>query len=157
MEIARQADGYGKQIEWRLLMKRLRLKIDDEWYDIEVGDTYQSPVEVIVDGESFSVEIGTPTDGVMPQRRNQAPKAELPGLRGESKGDENVIRCPLPGKIVSISVEKGQSLEIGDEICKLESMKMEQSVRMGKPGKVKNIKVKKDQTINAGQPLIEIQ
>ena len=138
-------------------MKRLRLKIDEEWYEVEVGDTYQNPVEVIVDGESFSIEVGVPTDGLAPQRKKQAPKAELPGLRGESKGDENAIRSPLPGKIVSISVEKGQVLEVGDEICKLESMKMEQSVRMGKPGKVKNIKVKKDQTINAGQTLIEVQ
>jgi len=138
-------------------MKRLRLRIDEEWYDIEVGDTYQSPVEVVVDGETFSVEIGAPADGVTPKRRKQAPKTELPGLRGESKGDERSVRCPLPGKIVSISVVKGQLLETGDEICKLESMKMEQSVRMSKPGKVKNIKVKKDQTINAGQTLIEIQ
>lgn len=138
-------------------MKRLRLRIDEEWYEIEIGDTYQSPVEVVVDGEAFSIEIGAPSDGVMPKRRKQSPKAEMPGLRGESKGDERSIRCPLPGKIVSISVEKGQLLEIGDEICMLESMKMEQSVRMSKPGKIKNIKVKKDQIINAGQTLVEIQ
>lgn len=138
-------------------MKRLRVKINDEWYGVEVGDIYQSPVEVIVDGESFLVEVGNPSDDTETPRRKEAPKAELPGLRGMTQGDERVIRCPLPGKIVEITVKKGQQLETGDEICLLESMKMEQSVRMAKAGIIKNIKVKKNQTVNAGQPLLEIQ
>lgn len=138
-------------------MKRLRVRVNDDWYAVEVGDTYQSPVEVVVDGESFMVEIGNPADGDMPLPRKPAPKAALPGLRGLTQGDERVIRCPLPGKIVSMTLKKGQQLEAGDEICLLESMKMEQSVRMAKAGVVKNIKVKNDQAVNTGQPLIEIQ
>jgi biotin carboxyl carrier protein len=58
---------------------------------------------------------------------------------------------------VSINLIKGQAVEAGDEICVLESMKMEQSVRMAKAGTVKNIKIKVDQSINAGSPLIELQ
>ncbi len=138
-------------------MKRLRVRVNDDWYAVEVGDTYQSPVEVVVDGESFMVEVGNPADGDMPLPRKPAPKAALPGLRGLTQGDERVIRCPLPGKIVAMMLKKGQQLEAGDEICILESMKMEQSVRMAKAGVVKNVKVKKDQTVNTGQPLIEIQ
>ncbi len=138
-------------------MKRLRVRVNDDWYAVEVGDTYQSPVEVVVDGESFMVEVGNPVDGDMPLPRKPAPKAALPGLRGLTQGDERVIRCPLPGKIVAMMLKKGQQLEAGDEICILESMKMEQSVRMAKAGVVKNVKVKKDQTVNTGQPLIEIQ
>ena len=138
-------------------MRRLRVRVNDEWYAVEVGDTYQSPVEVIVDGETFLVEVGSPGDGAMPSPRKAAPKAELPGLRGLTQGDERVIRCPLPGKIVEVTVKKGQQMEVGEEICLLESMKMEQSVRMAKAGLVKNVKVKKGQAVNAGQPLIELQ
>jgi biotin carboxyl carrier protein len=47
-------------------------------------------------------------------------------------------------------------LEAGDEICVLESMKMEQTVRMAKGGTVKNIKMKVDQSITAGSPMIEL-
>ena len=77
-------------------------------------------------------------------------------MRGITQGDERVIRCPLPGKVVVISVTKGQVLEAGDEICQLESMKMEQSVRMAKGGTVKNIKIKQDESVKAGSPLIEL-
>jgi len=137
-------------------VKRLRVKVNEEWYAVEVGDIYQSPVEVVVDGEAFLVEVGGP-DGEAHSPRRAAPKAAQPGLRGLTQGAERVVRCPLPGKIVTVSIVKGQELEAGDEICLLESMKMEQSVRMAKGGTVKSVKIKKDQTINAGQPLIEIR
>ena len=136
----------------------MRVRINGEWYSVEVGDVYQSPVEVIVDGERYLVELDTAVDTEAPQRRGkQQRKAELPGLRGITQGDERVIRCPLPGKIVSVTAVKGKELEPGDEICLLESMKMEQSVRIARGGTVKNIKVKKDQSVNAGTPLIELQ
>jgi biotin carboxyl carrier protein len=133
----------------------MRLRVNDAWYDVEVGDVYQSPVEVVVDGETYLVEMGTAAASNLPRIR-QAPKVEQPGLRGITEGDERVIRCPLPGKVVSIQVIKGQVLEAGDEICVLESMKMEQTVRMAKAGTVKNIKMKVDQSITAGSPMIEL-
>ena len=136
-------------------MKRMRLRVNDAWYDVEVGDLYQSPVEVVVDGESYLVEMGSAGASNLPRVR-QAPKVEQPGLRGITEGDERVIRCPLPGKVVAVKVTKGQVLEAGDEICVLESMKMEQTVRMAKGGTVKNIKMKVDQSISAGSPMIEL-
>ncbi len=139
-------------------MKRLRVRVNGEWHSIEVGDIYQSPVEVIVDGESYEVELGSADAGVPPMARaRQQRKAEQPGLRGITQGDDRVIRCPLPGKVVFVAVTKGQTLEPGDEICVLESMKMEQSVRMAQGGTVKSLKVKKDQNVNAGTPLLELQ
>lgn len=135
----------------------MRMKVNGEWYDVEVGDVYQSPVEVVVDGETYLVEVGAASDGLPAPKMRQAPKVEQPGLRGITEGDERVIRSPLPGKVVSVSATKGQMLEAGDEICVLESMKMEQSVRMAKGGMVKNIKIKAAQNINAGAPMIELQ
>ena len=139
-------------------MKQLRVRVNGEWYTIEVGDVYQSPVEVVVDGESYLVELDTAVEsGAALTRGRQQRKVEQPGLRGITQGDDRVIRCPLPGKVISIAVEKGQVLEAGDEICQLESMKMEQSVRMATGGTVKNVKIKKDQSLTAGTPLIELQ
>lgn len=138
-------------------MKRIRVKVNDEWYDVRVGDLYQTPVEVVVDGETLLVEIGDPSDAELTARRSPPPKTELPGLRGVTQGNDRVVRCPLPGKVVSIAVAKGQELDSGDEICLLESMKMEQSVRMAQSGVVKGVKIKKNQTVEAGQPLLELQ
>ena len=139
-------------------MRRLRVRVNGEWYDVQVGDIYRSPVEVEVDGETYLVELeaatGTPRAG--PARGAGRVRQEQPGLRGIQQGEDNVVRCPLPGRVVSVSVVKEQALQPGDEICVLESMKMEQSVRMAHAGVAKNIKIKKDQSIGAGDPLIEL-
>lgn len=157
MENARPENVDGEQAEWGKHLKRLRLRVGEQWYDVEVGDVYQSPVEVQVNGEPYLVELG---EAVGPGHALvQGPKApkQQPGLRGIVKGNEKVIRCPLPGKVIQVSVRKDQVLEPGDEICVLESMKMEQSVRMAQAGSVKSVKVKKEQSLKSGDPLIELQ
>ena len=52
------------------------------------------------------------------------------------------IKAPLAGKVVSITVEVGDSVEEDDEIMVLEALKMETSVYASAGGKVKEIKVK---------------
>ena len=129
--------------------------------EFEVGDIYESPVEVLIDGETYFVEVGDTKRGgtreVKRARTLDRAREERPGLRGILQGDDNIVRCPLPGRVVSVSVVKGQTLQTGDEICVLESMKMEQSVRMAHSGVAKSIKVKANQSISAGDPLIELR
>ena len=142
-------------------MRRLRVRVNGEWYDVEVGDVYQSPVEVQVDGETYVVELEAAVRGGEPRPRSvrpaAKPKEEQPGLRGILQGDDKLVRCPLPGRVVSVSVVKGQTMSPGDEICVLESMKMEQSVRMAHSGVAKGVKIKKDQSVKAGDALLELQ
>lgn len=140
-------------------MRRMRVRVNGQWYLVEVGDVYQSPVEVMVDGGRYLVELEAATGLPVPQspRLRQERKAEQPGLRGITQGNSKVIRCPVPGKVVSVSITKGQQVMPGDEICVLESMKMEQSVRISQGGLVKSVKVKPKQSINTGAPLLELQ
>ena len=140
-------------------MRRMRVRVKGQWYSVEVGDVYQSPVEVTVDGDLYLVELDAATGTARPQslRGRQERKAEQPGLRGITQGNDKVVRCPLPGRVISVSAAKGQQVEPGDEICVLESMKMEQSVRMAQRGLVKSIKIKPNQNVNAGSPLLELQ
>ncbi len=140
-------------------MRRMRVRVNGQWHAVELGDFYQSPVEVNVDGEVYLVELegGTDTGQLQSVGTRRERKAELPGLRGITQGSDDVVRCPLPGRVIAVSLTKGQEVEPGDEICVLESMKMEQSVRMAQRGIVKSIKVKRNQSITAGAPLIELQ
>ena len=140
-------------------MRRMKVRVNGQWYEVEVGDVYQSPVEVMVNGDMYLVELGSAAEDAEPVavRILQEEKGELPGLRGILQGSERVVRSPLPGKVVSVSVTKGQEVGPGDEICVLESMKMEQSVRMAHHGLVKTIKIKQNQSINTGAPLLELQ
>jgi biotin carboxyl carrier protein len=67
------------------------------------------------------------------------------------------LQAPMPGRIVSISVEVGQELEVGDEILSLEAMKMENVLKAEGIGRVKEINVSGDQVVEKGTILIEFE
>ena len=56
-------------------MKRMRVRVNDDWYDVEIADLFQNPVEVVVDGETYLVEVGNPGDAGVPARRSAPRKA----------------------------------------------------------------------------------
>lgn len=90
-------------------------------------------------------------------------KGKLDSLIAELGMDKPKIKqlkdlpAPMPGRIVSIAVEIGQQIEIGDEILSLEAMKMENSLKAEGTGKVKAILVKNEQVVEKGSILIEFE
>ena len=67
------------------------------------------------------------------------------------------LQAPMPGRIVNIAVEVGQSLEFGDEILSLEAMKMENVLKAEGIGIVKGINIKNDDVVEKGAVLIEFE
>lgn len=67
------------------------------------------------------------------------------------------LTAPMPGRIVSLAVEVGQSLEVGDEILSLEAMKMENVLKAEGVGVVKAIFVKSQQVVDKGMVMIEFE
>jgi pyruvate carboxylase len=63
----------------------------------------------------------------------------------------------MPGKVMSILVRPGQSVNKGDELCVIEAMKMEQSIRSPIDGTIKEIYVQPLDSVNSGDPLIELE
>ncbi len=67
------------------------------------------------------------------------------------------LQAPMPGRIVQVSVEVGQELNIGDEILSLEAMKMENILKAEGVGKVKAIFAEANQVVEKGFVLIEFE
>ncbi|MBO55753.1 MAG: hypothetical protein CL886_08860 [Dehalococcoidia bacterium] len=142
-----------------MALTTFRIKVNGEWYSIQIGDLNQSEVEVIVDGESFFVEI----DPLLfrtntrrpPTRVRMESDSELPP--SDNYDSMKILRSPMPGKVMSISVRPGESVTSGQELCVVEAMKMEQSICSPMEGVVKTIHVQPLDSVNAGDPLIELQ
>jgi propionyl-CoA carboxylase alpha chain len=64
------------------------------------------------------------------------------------------VLSPMPGLIVSISVQQGEPVKIGQEVVVLEAMKMENVLRAERDGVVEEIRVKPGATVAADQVLI---
>ncbi len=63
------------------------------------------------------------------------------------------IESEIPGKVISIEVAPGDTVEEDDDILILESMKMEIPVASPGSGTIKEILVEVEDTINEGDPV----
>ena len=70
--------------------------------------------------------------------------------------DPHLIRCVIPGVILSIAVRKGSRVRSGDPLLVLEAMKMQNDVRSPCDGTVRALLVAPRDTVTKGQILIEL-
>ena len=143
----------------------LRVRVGDTWYSVEVGDLTYSPIEVTVEGETFQVEVDglppRPQPGARPERRRPAELVQPPSRRqgGGTAADpsDSNLRSPMAGRVIAIMVRPGDQVSVGDEVCIVEAMKMEQSIRAVRSGVVKTIHVQPMDSVGANDPLIELE
>lgn len=69
---------------------------------------------------------------------------------------ESVLKAPMPGKILGLSVKQGDKIELGQVALVLEAMKMENEISSTIEGKISRLHVKVGDVVNAGDPLIEV-
>jgi biotin carboxyl carrier protein len=76
-----------------------------------------------------------------------------------STGSEKMdhVKAPMPGLVLDILVEKGQSVSKGDNLLVLEAMKMENIIKASGSGTVKDIRVSRKDAVEKNQLLIEME
>jgi len=65
------------------------------------------------------------------------------------------LRAPMPGLVVRVGVEAGQTVSAGAGVLVLEAMKMENELRTPSGGVVRNVRVRSGQVVERGEVLIE--
>ncbi len=134
-----------------------RITIAGQAYDVEVGDISTSPVEVIVDGTAYQVEL---PDSAAPT--STAPKTAAPAPRPLARptvptaGGDGVVRAPMPGRIISVSISVGDVVTKGQPVVVLESMKMENTITAPVDGTVSAVHVAAGDSVQHGQTMAEI-
>ncbi len=141
--------------------KNYKITIAGQTYDVVVGDLMSSPVEVSVDGTTYQIELpesaaaSTTPSIAAPKTISTSPQAvSRPSV--PTSGGDGVIRSPMPGRIVGVSVSIGDSVTKGQPILILESMKMENTIASPIDGTVSAIHVAASSSVQHGQTLAEI-
>ncbi len=76
---------------------------------------------------------------------------------GGTASAQLALKSQIPGKVVSIAVQEGDSINQGDVVCTLESMKMQVAVKAHKAGSIKSIKIKDGASVAKGDIIAEIE
>ena len=100
---------------------------------------------VHVEGEAYSIRVEEETRYIIRTRGGAA------GAGGQ------VLKAPMPGRVVLVEVTVGQAVQPGDGLLVLEAMKMENEFKASAAGTVKEIRVESGQTVNPGDILLIIE
>jgi len=68
-----------------------------------------------------------------------------------------IIEAPLPGKVVTVNVKKGDAVKAGDVICTIEAMKMENPILAPRDGTLTELNVVNQQVVSVGDMLAVIE
>ena len=119
--------------------------------------TVQRDVTAEVDGRRFSVRLWVPDLGTAaaPGRVAVRPKRAAAAAVGGSGSGQ--VTVPMQGTIVKVVVAVGDVVEVGQTICLLEAMKMENAVAAEKDGVIKEIKVSAGDSVGAGDVVAVIE
>ncbi len=114
---------------------------------------------VKVNGKNFSVEVEE-TSGASYSKKELSPELAAKLAHASSKKAASGSMCvyaPLPGLIVEVSVNEGQSVKVGEKLLVLEAMKMENSIIAPVAGIVEKVLVKTGDSVNGKQAMIQIK
>lgn len=106
---------------------------------------------VNVNGTSYEVEIELVSENDAKAAAPAAPKAAP-----AAGGDGEKVAAPMPGTILDVKVNVGDTVKKGQILMILEAMKMENEIMAGCDGKITSIGVTKGQSVESGATLCTI-
>jgi pyruvate carboxylase subunit B len=125
-------------------------KISEMKKDCEESSMGNGNYTVVVDGQKFSVQVAEGDADIQVTEVNgesAAPKVSVP----TASGDAEDIKALLPGNVWKIVANPGDSVNEGDVIMILESMKMEIDVVAPRAGVIQTINVATNDKVVEGQ------
>ena len=144
-------------------MKTYKFKINGNGYEVAINSVEGQTASVTVNGTPYTVELeNAPAAPVQVAPVQAAPvqaapaPAAAPAAVPAASGAGKAVTSPLPGVIIAIKVNVGDTVKAGQEVAVLEAMKMENSIEATQDGTVTAINVAKGDSVLEGAPIVTI-
>ncbi len=137
---------------------KIQVKIEDQTFEVEVGDTNARPVIAEIEGQKFEVwpEEQTVVEVASAPEATPAPRAVAAPVKAPvATSNAKVVIAPLPGVIDSIKLKAGDSVTPGQELLVIEAMKMKNSIKATRSGKIAAVLVSVGDHVPHGAALVE--
>lgn len=111
--------------------------------------------KITVNGKAYDVTVQeageTPVAASAPAPTREAKKPAVTASAGAVS-----VKSPMPGTILDIKVNVGESVKSGQVLCILEAMKMENDIVAPQDGTVDAILVSKNDSVEANDDIIAL-
>lgn len=145
------------------------IKLNSEQKDISFEELNKNHYHVLLNNKSYSVELvelNSENKTAIMKVNNRVYECEIKdqfddllkslGLDNLNTKKINEIKAPMPGLVLRVIVEEGQSFKKGDNLLVLEAMKMENILKAPADGTVKSIKVKSGDKVEKNEVLLSL-
>lgn len=135
----------------------VKLKSDDKFgtyilwknrkYPVEIIRSRQNKYEILFNDISYTFTVETPF---------AMQRMKVLGS-GMGKTDKELIKAPMPGKIIDVLVREGSDVLRGEPLLILEAMKMQNEIQAPVNGKVIRVSAKANTNVMKDDILVEIK
>ncbi len=143
LEVAVDDRSLPVRLDWRPGLLLVRAQVGEETLTLQAD-----PVS-----EGYEIRHGGARLRTLVQTRRAADYASrMP--KKVPPDTSSLVRSPMPGLIVSVAVIEGEEVKLGQDLCILEAMKMENVLRAERDGRIAEVKVKARDAVAADQVLM---
>ena len=141
------ADGQRLTVDFQSVANQpvYSLIINGKSYEASVFAT-EARVDVLLQGRLFQVTVEE-------ERQKRLRESSTAVVMPEG---EYTLKAPMPGLVVSVPVQEGQTVRRGDNLVILESMKMQNELKAPREGTVERIRIKIGDSVDQNQPLLSL-
>lgn len=143
-------DGKATEIDLvKLLDNKFHILQNHKSYKLEVihADYNLKRFSIKVNNNIYDLNLQTELDLLLDKM----------GMSASADEKMDSVKAPMPGLVLDVLVESGQSVKKGDNLLILEAMKMENIIKASGNGVVKNILIQKKDAVEKNQLLIEME
>lgn len=146
-------------------MKKYKFTINGGDYEVIIKGIEDDIATLEVNGSSYNVKINQEDKKVSKtpilvrkevERKPGETKEKLSPVSTDVKPSSKLIKSPLPGSIIKIMVNDGDSVKEGDVLLVMESMKMENNILAERNGTITKVCVKAGQAVLQEETLFEM-
>lgn len=113
---------------------------------------------ITVNGKAYDVAVEEVGAGSAPAAAPVVPAASVSAaVPAAPAAGGTAVKAPMPGNILDVKVNAGDTVSEGQVLMILEAMKMENDIVAPKAGTIASVNVKKGDSVNRDDLLVSIQ
>jgi propionyl-CoA carboxylase alpha chain len=154
-----ESAGSMVDVSWREIAPDTFVVTRGDWQStVQLVSFDRATLRASIDGIQRAFRVSESGDHFVVQSNSSSIELTRPSRypRAAGASEHESAYAPMPGQVLKILVEVGQSVAAGDSLVILEAMKMEQTLRATSDGVVESIRVRLGDLVVPGDILVEI-
>jgi biotin carboxyl carrier protein len=166
MKVNLQIDGQARQVEIDPADSpgQWCIRVDGKPVEADAHLVRPGILSLLIRGQSYRIVLDADaSDPALHVGSDRIPyrvddPRSLRSRRGQARTDGPVtLKASMPGRIVRVSVEKGEDVVVHQGVLVIEAMKMQNEIKSPKDGRVVEIRVSPGDTVAVGDVLAIIE